>query len=98
MAIDAEAGAPLLHGSSSFDLKATFSTSLAALLAALLGLLAVFGQFSEEATPAHVDRYYSFLTDVLVMVRAAWMRLSAPTPSPPPQKTGRTQQWSPDLP
>lgn len=68
--MDAEAvSAPLLHGhSGGWNLRATFGGSLAGLLAALLGLLAAFGEFTKAATPTHVDRYYSFLTDVLVMI------------------------------
>lgn len=65
--MDAEAAAPLLHHASAWDLRGTFAASIAVLVALLLGITAAFAEFSEEATPAHVDRYYSFLTDVLVM-------------------------------
>jgi len=70
--MDAEAGAPLLHGGggSAWNLRTTFATSLAALLGVLICLMGAFTEFTLKATPVHVDRYYSFLTDVLVMVSA----------------------------
>jgi ammonium transporter Rh len=71
--MDAEAAAPLIHGhGSGWDLRSTFGSSVAALSGALFVLVAALTEYSPEAkNPAHVDRYYSFLTDVLVMVRAA---------------------------
>lgn len=68
--MDAEAGTPLLDsagGHGSFSLRATFSAPLAGLLAVVLALLAVFGEYSPELDDAHVTRYYPFLTDVSVI-------------------------------
>lgn len=56
---------PLLDGHGKpFSLKNNFAASLAGLTAVLLALLAVFGQYAPHLTDAHVNRYYSFLTDV----------------------------------
>lgn len=63
--MDAEAGTPLLQGGAkAWQLKGTFSASLAALGACLLCLLAAFARYAPHLTDAHVDRYYGFLTDV----------------------------------
>ena len=86
--MDSESGAPLLGGASShgagvlWDLRSTFGASLAGLTAALLALLAVYGEYAPHLTDAHVDRYYSYLTDV------SWGRASPPcrqrcAPRPP---------------
>ena len=66
----AEAGLPLLapEGGKPWNLRSTFAASLAALLAGLLALLAACATSSPTIADGHVNRYYSYLTDVYVMI------------------------------
>lgn len=70
--MDAEAGAPLLGAAGAhagpLRLRSTFALPLAALLGVCLTLLAVFGKYDDELDDAHVARYYSFVSDVYVMI------------------------------
>ena len=61
--MDSEAGTPLLDHKS-WNLRGTFAASLAGLTTILLAVLAALGRYAPHLTDAHVDRYYSFLTDV----------------------------------
>lgn len=63
VAMDSESGTPLL-GSKPWNLRGTFAASLVGLTAALLALLAAFCEYAPDLSDAHVDRYYSYLTDV----------------------------------
>ena len=65
--MDAEAGIPLLPHDRKWDLKG-FAVSVAGLTTALLGFMTFFSEYSKEATDKHVDQYYSYLTDVYVMI------------------------------
>ena len=66
---DAEIGIPLLvKRGKPWNLKGTFAPSLAGLTGVLLVLLSVFTVYSDDANDKHVDQYYSYLTDVYVMI------------------------------
>lgn len=66
--MDAEIGESLLPHAAKWNLKG-FAASVAGLTALSLGCLTFFSEYSKEAfTDKHVDQYYSYLTDVYVMI------------------------------
>lgn len=77
--MDAEAGAPLLGDVAAWQLRGTFSASLAGLSACLLALLTAAAHYAPHLTDAHIARYYGFLTDVRsgVCARGAWLASGA---------------------
>ena len=66
--MDAELGVSLLHSNGKSSLKG-FTTSLISLSAILLIGLALFSEYSiDAASDKHVHQYYSYLSDVYIMI------------------------------